>query len=133
VRSVELSFVQTLAVSLLAVWAGLVGLLWAVRPRSIRLGDAVRIVPDVLRLVRSLVADRHAPLAVRAALVGLLAWLVSPIDLVPEFVPIIGPVDDLVVAVLILRYVRRRLGTDELRRRWPGTPEGYELLAAILG
>ncbi len=128
----ELTFVAAVVVTLLAAWAAFVALLWLLRPRSVRLGDAVRIVPDVVRLVRSLIADRQAPLAVRAALVGLLVWLVSPVDVVPEFVPIIGPLDDIVVAVLVLRYVRRRLGTDELRRRWPGTAESYELLTAIL-
>jgi len=57
---------------------------------------------------------------------------VSPIDLIPEFVPVIGPLDDIVVAVLVLRYVRKRLGEDELRRRWPGTDDGYALLRSIL-
>jgi uncharacterized membrane protein YkvA (DUF1232 family) len=68
----------------------------------------------------------------RIALVVLLAWLVNPIDLIPEFIPVLGPLDDVVVAIIILRYVRRRLGDDELRLRWPGTPEGYELLSGIL-
>jgi uncharacterized membrane protein YkvA (DUF1232 family) len=63
----------------------------------------------------------------------LLVWLINPIDLVPEFIPVLGPLDDVVVAVLVLRYVRRRLGDDELRRRWPGTSEGYSLLSGGLG
>jgi uncharacterized membrane protein YkvA (DUF1232 family) len=45
---------------------------------------------------------------------------------------VIGPLDDIVVAVLVLRYVRRRLGDDELRRRWPGTEDGYRMLSRIL-
>lgn len=118
---------------LLAVWALLILLLWLFRPRDVRLCDLLRLVPDVLRLVRGLVADRSVPLAVRGALVVLLAWLISPIDLVPEFIPVIGPVDDVVVTVLVLRWVRRRLGDAELQRRWPGTPDGYALLIGILG
>lgn len=90
-------------------------------------------MPDILRLARGLVADRSAPVGVRLALVGLAVWLVNPIDLIPEFLPVIGPLDDVVVAVLVLRYVRRRLGDEELRRRWPGTDEGYALLRGILG
>ena len=125
--------VATIAISLLAVWALLIALLWAFRPRDVRLRDLLRVVPDVLRLVRGLVADASVPFGIRAALVLLLAWLVSPIDLIPEFIPVIGPLDDVVVAVLVLRYVRRRLGDTELRRRWPGTPEGYTLLTGILG
>jgi uncharacterized membrane protein YkvA (DUF1232 family) len=128
----DLGIVLGIFIGLLAVWVALLALLWLFRPRNVPLREALRIVPDLLRLVRSLVTDRHAPVGVRLALVFLLAWLVSPIDLIPEFVPVIGPLDDVVVAVLVLRYVRRRLGADELRRRWPGTDAGYALLASIL-
>ncbi len=118
--------------SLLAVWALLIALLWIVRPKDVPLGEALRIVPDLLRLVRSLVVDRTVPLAVRAALIGLLAWLLNPIDLVPEFIPVLGPLDDVVVAVIVLRYVRGRIGEGELWRRWPGTADGYALLSRVL-
>ena len=57
----------------------------------------------------------------------------SPIDLIPEFIPVLGPLDDVVVAVLVLRYVSRRMGLAELRRRWQGSDAGFELLARILG
>lgn len=89
-------------------------------------------MPDLLRLVRNLLTDRSVPRGVRLALVGLLAWLVNPIDLIPEFVPVLGPLDDVIVAIIVLRYVRRRLGHEELRRRWPGSVEGYDLLSGIL-
>lgn len=119
--------------SLLAVWLLFIAVLWVFRPRGVQLGQLVRIVPDVLRLVRQLIGDGSVPFGVRAALVGLLLWLINPVDLIPEFIPILGPLDDVVVAVLVLRYVRRRLGDEELRRRWPGTPEGYGLLNGALG
>ena len=122
-----------IAVGLILLWILFVALLWILRPRDARLADLVRIVPDVLRLARSLIGDRSVPLGVRAALVGMVAWLVNPIDLIPEFIPVIGPLDDVVVAVLVLRYVRRRLGDDQLSRRWPGTPQGYVLLGGIIG
>lgn len=118
---------------LVLAWAFLLVLLWIFRPKNVPLREAIRIVPDILRLVRSLVADRGVPLGVRISLVVLVVWLVSPIDLVPEFVPVIGPLDDVVVAVLVLRYVRRRLGEPELRRRWAGTDDGFALLKGILG
>ena len=60
----------------------------------------------------------------------LLVWLISPIDLVPEFIPVLGPLDDVIVAVVVLRYVRRRLGDEEIRRRWPGTADGLRILDA---
>lgn len=119
--------------SLLAVWLALIVLLWILRPRDVALAQLVRVVPDVLRLVRRLIADSSTPLVVRAALVGLLLWLINPIDLVPEFVPVLGPLDDVVVAVIVLRFARRRMGADALRARWPGTPDGYALLSGILG
>ena len=122
-----------IGVGLALVWAALIALLWILRPRDANLRELLRIVPDLLRLVRSLLADRAVPLGARVALVGLLVWLINPIDLIPEFIPILGPLDDMVVAVLVLRYVRRRVGLEELRRRWPGTPEGFALLGRIIG
>jgi uncharacterized membrane protein YkvA (DUF1232 family) len=119
--------------SLIALWAALVAVLWLLRPRNLPLGELVRIIPDVLRLVRDLVGDRSTPFGVRAALIGLLLWLVNPIDLIPEFIPVLGPLDDVIVTVIVLRYVSRRLGRDELRSRWPGTADGYSLLAGVLG
>lgn len=125
--------VAGIAASLVAVWLLFIAVLWVFRPRDVQLGQLVRIVPDLLRLVRQLIGDGSVPLGARAALVGLLVWLINPIDLIPEFIPVLGPLDDVVVAVLVLRYVRRRLGDEELRRRWPGTSEGYGLLNGVLG
>jgi uncharacterized membrane protein YkvA (DUF1232 family) len=125
--------VVAIVAGLVAAWALFILVLWLVRPRDVGLGELVRLVPDVLRLVRDLLADGTTPLPVRLALAGLLAWLISPIDLIPEFIPVLGPLDDVVVAVLVLRYVRRRLGADELRRRWRGTPDGFALLTGVLG
>lgn len=129
----DLNALAGIVVGLLAVWVALIAVLWLARPRGVQLGPALRVVPDVLRLARGLLTDRGTPLGVRLALVGLAAWLINPIDLIPEFIPILGPLDDVVVAVLVLRYVRRRLGDEELRRQWPGSEDGYRLLSGILG
>jgi len=112
--------------------AAFVALLWIVKPKDARLGDLVRVVPDVLRMVRDLIRDRSAPIGPRLAVVDLLVWLLNPIDLIPEFIPVLGPLDDVVVAVLVLRYVRRKLGEEGFRRRWRGSDEGYVLLARVL-
>jgi uncharacterized membrane protein YkvA (DUF1232 family) len=128
----DLTVVAGLLVAILGTWFLLIVVLWIFRPRDVRLAELVRLVPDVLRLVRNLLLDRSVPGTVRIALLGLLAWLVNPIDLIPEFIPVLGPLDDVVVAILVLRYVRRRLGEGELRRRWPGTTDGYDLLARIV-
>lgn len=118
---------------LVSAWVLLLALLWLLRPREARLPELIRLLPDVLRLGRQLVADRSVAWGVRLALVGLVAWLLNPIDLVPEFIPVLGPLDDVVVAVLVLRYVWRRVGAAELRKRWPGTQDGFTLLSATLG
>jgi uncharacterized membrane protein YkvA (DUF1232 family) len=122
-----------LILGLLAAWLVLVAVLWLFRPRDARISELLRLVPDILRLGRDLATDPLAPFGVRLALFGLLAWILSPIDLIPEFIPVIGPLDDVVVGVLVLRYVRRRVGEAELRRRWPGTPDGYAMLSGVLG
>ena len=119
--------------SVLAVWALLIAVLWILRPRDVALRELLRVIPDVLRLVRRLLGDPAVPLRVKVALVALLAWLISPIDLIPEFIPVLGPLDDVVVAVLVLRYVRRRVGLERIRSRWPGTPDGFALLSRIIG
>ena len=120
-------------VGLIVVWAVLVAILWLVRPRDVALSELVAFVPDLVRLVRGLVTDRTIEGQVRLALVFLLAWLVSPIDLIPEFIPILGPLDDVIVAVLILRFVWRRLGLTALRERWTGSDAGFGLLVRLVG
>ena len=122
-----------IGLGVIAVWVVLVALLWAFRPRDARLGELLRLIPDLLRLVRNLLGDRAVPLSAKVALILLLAWLINPIDLIPEFIPVLGPLDDVVVAVLVLRYVRRRVGLEELQRRWPGTADGFALLRPVLG
>ena len=119
-------------IALASAWALLVALLWLVRPRDVGLAEVLRVIPDILRLVRRLLGDGSVPLGARAALAGLLVWLLNPIDLVPEFIPVLGPLDDVVVAILVLRYVQRRIGEDGMRMRWQGTPAGFQLLREVL-
>jgi len=118
---------------ILLVWAALIAVLWILRPRDMGLGELLRVIPDVVRLVRRLLRDPGVPVGAKVALIVLLVWLISPIDLIPEFIPVLGPLDDVVVAILVLRYVRRTIGLEGLRNRWPGTPEGFELLSRIIG
>ena len=84
-------------------------------------------------LSRSLLADPATPPSVKRALAGLLAYLVSPLDLVPEFIPGLGQVDDIVVAAIVLRWTGRRVGVDDLRANWSGSEEGFAVLRKLLG
>ncbi len=125
--------IVAIVVGIAAAWLLMLLVFWAVRPKGVSLKELVRVVPDVLRLLRSLIADRTAPLDVRVVLIGLVAWIVSPIDLIPEFIPVLGPLDDVIVAAVAMRYVRRRVGIEDLRGRWVGTPEGFALLIRVIG
>jgi len=129
----DLSLVVGIVAAVAVVWIAFLVLLWVLRPRGTSLRELMAVVPDLLRLLRSLVGDGTTPLDVRIVIVVLGAWIVSPIDLIPEFIPVLGPADDVVVAIVALRYVRRRLGSPVLRDRWPGTPEGFELLSRVIG
>lgn len=92
-----------IAVALVAFWALLLVLFWVLRPKGVSVREILGLIPDVLRLLRSVIGDRSAPLDVRLVLIGLLAWILSPIDLIPEFIPVLGPLDDVVVAVVAMR------------------------------
>lgn len=129
----DLTLIVEIVVGLVLVWAGLLLVFWLLRPRGVGVRELVRVVPDLLRLIRSIIGDRRAPLDVRLVLAGLLLWIISPIDLIPEFLPGIGPLDDVIVAVVALRYTRRRLGVDNLRRRWAGSDDGFALLMRVVG
>jgi uncharacterized membrane protein YkvA (DUF1232 family) len=124
------------AVGLAVVYALLLALLWRyarTHPDTVGLRDALRLLPDLLRLLRRLLADRSLPAGVRVRVALLVAYLALPFDLVPDVVPVIGYADDAVVVALVLRSVVRRAGADALRRHWPGTPEGLVLVLRLAG
>jgi uncharacterized membrane protein YkvA (DUF1232 family) len=117
--------------ALLASWLALIVGLLLVRPKGNRLAEAVRILPDLLRLLRGLAADSTLPRGVRVRLWLLLAYLASPIDLIPDFIPVVGFADDAVVATAVLRSVVRRAGLDVVRSHWPGSPDGFAALRKL--
>jgi uncharacterized membrane protein YkvA (DUF1232 family) len=117
----------------LLLWLVLLALLWRRRPDELTARDALRLLPDVVRLVRRLAADRSLPRAVRTRLWLLLAYLLSPIDLVPDFLPVIGYADDVVVVAWALRSVVRRAGSAALERHWPGQPAGLTVVSRLAG
>ena len=129
----DLTWLVWLVLGLVALWAVLLIVFWLVRPRDVSARELIRVVPDVVRLIRSVITDGSAPLDVRAILVGLLIWIVSPIDLIPEFIPGLGPLDDVIVAIVAMRYTRRRMGVAALRERWSGSDDGFELLLRVIG
>jgi uncharacterized membrane protein YkvA (DUF1232 family) len=118
---------------LLLLWLVMLAVLWRVRPDGMTTSAALRLLPDLVRLVRRLAADRDLPRGVRVRLWLLLAYLLMPIDLVPDFVPVLGYADDVVVVAWALRAVVRRAGSDALERHWPGTPAGLAVVTRLTG
>ena len=120
----------------LGVAAGMVVLSWAVLLVAARrlppglLRDLAAFIPDCVTTVRRLRRDPRVPRSARVAIVVAGLWVLSPIDLIPEFIPVIGPLDDVVVVALALRYAARRVPHDVLRQAWPGEPR---LLERLLG
>ncbi len=119
--------------ALLLAWLVLVLMLVIVRPRGGLLREALRVLPDVLRLVRRLAADKSLPRGVRVRLGLLLAYLALPIDLVPDFIPVLGYADDAIIVTVVLRGVVRRAGLDAVRAHWPGTDDGFTALVRLTG
>jgi uncharacterized membrane protein YkvA (DUF1232 family) len=116
---------------LLLLWLLLIAVLWATRPDEMRLRELLRLLPDVLRLVRRLAGDSTLPRGIRVRLWLLLCYLALPIDLVPDFIPVLGYADDAIVVALVLRSVVHRAGSDAVARHWPGTPQGLDALRRL--
>jgi uncharacterized membrane protein YkvA (DUF1232 family) len=120
-------------VGLVVTWLAVLVALLVVRPRGSLLKESLRLLPDLLRLLRDLAADRSQPRGVRVRLGLLVGYLALPFDLVPDFLPVIGYADDAVVVVWTLRSVARTVGLEELRRHWRGSEDGFEALRRVAG
>lgn len=121
---------------LLLVYAVLLALLWRHahrNPGTVGLGEALRLLPDLLRFLSRLVTDRNLPWWPRCILVLLLAYLASPIDLVPDFIPVVGYADDVLAVALVLRFVVRCSGSEALLRNWQGSGAGQRIIEQLAG
>jgi uncharacterized membrane protein YkvA (DUF1232 family) len=103
------------------------------KPGRAQLSEALRLLPDLVRLLRRLAADRALPRGVRIRLGLLLAYLALPFDLIPDFIPILGYADDAIIVTAVLRSTVRRAGLDAVRRHWPGTDDGFAALSRLAG
>jgi uncharacterized membrane protein YkvA (DUF1232 family) len=115
-------------VIVVGLWAGLVQLAARLPPGLLK--DFASFLPACVTLLRHLRRDPRVPLRAKIALVVAVLWVLSPIDLVPEFLPVIGQLDDVLVVALALRYAGRRVSRSLLLEAWPGDPR---LLTRLLG
>ena len=114
------------------LWLVFVLALIAARPKGFRITQTAQLMPDLVLLVRDLARDPSIPRRVRARIWLLLAWMASPIDAIPDVIPVIGVADDLILAYLVLRSVARAAGNKTLERHWRGSPEGLAALEHLL-
>jgi uncharacterized membrane protein YkvA (DUF1232 family) len=112
--------VVTLVIAV-GVWLLAVILLAALGHRS-KARELVALIPNLIVLFRGLLRDPRVPRSSKIWLWFAIAWLVSPIDLVPEFIPVAGPLDDAIVAALVLRHVLKRTEPRVLAEHWRGDP-----------
>ena len=90
--------------------------------------DLAGVLPACVTTVRRLRRDRRVPRRAKVAVAVAGLWVLSPIDLIPEFLPVIGPIDDIVVVALALRYAGRRIPREAVLEAWPGEPRMIERL-----
>ena len=122
-----------LGVAAAASWLALVIALLLVRPKGNILREALRILPDLIRLLKNLATDPAQPRGVRIRLGLLVLYLAVPIDLIPDFIPVLGYADDAIIVTAVLRSVVRRVGIDEVRAHWTGTDDGFNALCKAAG
>jgi uncharacterized membrane protein YkvA (DUF1232 family) len=113
---------------MVALWGLLVVLAARLPPGLLK--DLAGFLPACVTLARRLRADPRVPWQAKAAVVLAWLWVLSPIDLLPEFLPVIGPLDDVVVVAMALRYAARRVPREVLLEAWPAEPW---LLERLLG
>jgi len=109
------------------VWLGAVVALAIVGKRTAA-KELAMFLPNLLLLFRGLVRDPRCPRRSKALLLFAAAWIASPIDLIPEFIPFLGPLDDAVLAALVLRHVLKKAGPEVIQDHWRGDPATIERL-----
>jgi uncharacterized membrane protein YkvA (DUF1232 family) len=120
-----------LGVVLAAYVAFVAWLLVAGRREDLR--AVARFIPDCVVLFHRLLRDERVPRGRKLLIVALIGYLALPIDLVPDFIPVAGQLDDAIVVALVLRLVLRSGGPEVLREHWPGPATSLALLLRLAG
>ena len=114
-------------------WLVMLVALALARPEGTTLADAARLLPDLVGLVQRLARDPEVPRGARVTLWLLAGYLVFPVDLVPDFLPVIGYADDAIVVAVALRRVVRVAGPAALERHWRGSDGGMAIVRRLAG
>jgi uncharacterized membrane protein YkvA (DUF1232 family) len=128
----EMSSLLILAGCILVVYSAfVVALIVAGRGSDAR--DVARFIPDCIVLVRRLLGEPRVHRRQKLLLGALVGYLALPFDLVPDFIPVAGHIDDLLVVVLALRVVLRASGSELLREHWPGPESSLAVVQRLVG
>lgn len=118
---------------LVVLWLALIVVLVIVRPKGGLLREAIRLAPDLVRLLTRLARDRTLPRSARVWLGLLLVYLAVPFDVIPDFIPVLGHADDAIIVAVVLRMVVRHAGLEVIGQHWPGTSEGLVVIQRLAG
>jgi uncharacterized membrane protein YkvA (DUF1232 family) len=118
--------------ALVLVYAGLVGTL-VVTGRTAEARAFARFVPDCLVLFHRLLSDSRVPRTRKLLLLGMVAYLAMPFDLIPDFIPVAGQLDDVILVALVLRTVLRGAGEHLVREHWPGPETSLDAVLRLAG
>ena len=88
-------------------------------------------MPDCAVLFKRLLGDPRVPRRAKATLALVIPYLVSPIDLIPDFIPVVGQLDDALLVAVVFGYVARTAGRDIIAEHWPGSPAGLRVVLAL--
>jgi uncharacterized membrane protein YkvA (DUF1232 family) len=113
--------------ALVLVYAGVVGTL-AVVGRGAEARAFARFVPDCIVLFRRLLSDPRVPRGRKLLLLGTVAYLAMPLDLIPDFIPVAGQLDDAILVALVLRAVLRGAGDQLVQEHWPGPEASLDIV-----
>jgi uncharacterized membrane protein YkvA (DUF1232 family) len=118
--------------ALLALYAAFVLALVAAGRRS-QARALAGLIPDCVVLVKRLIGDPRVPRRRKLGLGLLVAYLAMPIDLVPDFIPVAGQLDDAIIVALVLRWLVRGAGAAIVREHWPGPEESLRVVLRLAG
>ena len=116
---------------LVAIWI-VVAVVLVLVGRAVLARELALVLPNLIRLFAGLLRDRRVPLRAKIVLALATLWLASPIDLIPDFIPIAGQFDDAIVAALALRFILRTTDGAVVRQHWHGDPATLERLVRIV-
>ena len=116
---------------LVAIWI-VIAVVLVVVGRAVLARELALVLPNLIRLFAGLLRDGRVPLRAKIVLALATLWLASPIDLIPDFIPIAGQMDDAIVAALALRFILRTTDGAVVRQHWQGDPATLERLLRIV-